>query len=99
LSFSLYCAHRPPHPPSFPTRRSSDLLDDSLYQSVLRSQLRGRLGSSATSRERPEHLDQQAPEVAAEMRTALAAWNVEDLGVHQVRFPWNRSFEVEIDLH
>lgn len=75
------------------------ILDDCLYQSMLRAHLRNRLGSSATSGERPEHLDQQAPEIAAEMRTALAAWHVDDIGVHQVRFPWNRSFEVEIDLH
>jgi hypothetical protein len=74
------------------------LLDDHAYQAVVRPRLFQELFGGSHEPVGADRVSRAARIIADELRGTLAEWGVTDLQLTEVALPWNRSFEVRIDL-
>lgn len=74
------------------------LIEDVLYQSLVRQQARDWLSATTGYHDpTPQHLDKTTAWIEARLNEACADWGL-SYRVRGVRLPWGRTFEVDFDL-
>lgn len=75
------------------------LLDDVAYQAQIRRDLMLGPFQRSLGPVGPEALEEASEQTVRRMNEYLTAWGISDgFSVSEVRFPWKRSFEVDIDF-